>query len=257
MANLRVKKISAILVSLTLVTGFGAYVPAYALPNCDANPDAPRCGGGGDPKPKPTPRPKPNPVPTSPIVLALLEKANVIQQVIDISWTEFGKGIAAQQIKDELSGKQVGKILFSKLRLKNVNVNLRDLSVKQVTAGPGPNQISVRLVAPNNNVNASVSVPLSPDPSYRVFFDIEVDLKLTINNSSNPIKLDELSARSTNAFVQGSNLVGTITKFFGDFFTGGGFSKSITNRANQNISKDELAASIQSITDRFRLFAGI
>jgi hypothetical protein len=44
------------LASLLLVAGFGAFVPTHALPDCDANPTAPICGG--EPKPKPKPKPK-------------------------------------------------------------------------------------------------------------------------------------------------------------------------------------------------------
>lgn len=240
--------------SLALVTLASIAGSAHAVIDCDAAPDSPLCSG--EPKPKPKPRPTTPSVPPSPIVQQVLARSGQIQQTIDTAWSEFGKGILAQQIKDELDGKRVGKIIKT-IHLKNVSVNLRDLTVKQVTAGPRPDQISVHLVAPGNNVNASADVFALPDPSYRVFFDLELDLTLTLDNSSNPIRVETFNARSTNTSVRGSNLVGTITKSLGDFFTGGDFSRNITARASRSISKEQLAASIRTIADRFRLLAGL
>lgn len=240
--------------ALALVTLASIASPAHAKIDCDRAPDSPLCSG--DPRPKPKPRPTTPSVPPSPIVKQILARSGQIQQTIDTAWSEFGKGVLSQQIKDELNGKRVGKIVKT-IHLKDVSVNLRDLSTKQVTAGPGANQITVRLVAPGNNVNASASVFALPDPSYRVSFDLELDLILTLDNSSNPIRVDTFNARSTNVSVRGSNLVGAITKALGDFFTGGDFSRTITARATQSISKEQLAANIRTIADRFRLLAGL
>jgi hypothetical protein len=247
------RSISAI-ASLALITLAGIASPALAVIDCDAAPDSPLCSG--EPRPKPKPRPVPAPVPSSPIVQQVLARSGQIQQTIDTAWSEFGKGVLAQQIKDELNGKRVGKIVRT-IHLKNVSVNLRDLAIKEVKAGPGANQISVHLVAPGNNVNASADVFALPDPSYRVFFDLELDLTLSLDNSSNPIRVDTFNARSTNLDVRGSNLVGTITKSIADFFTGGGFSRNITARATQSITKEQLAANIRAIADRFSVFAGL
>lgn len=252
MAKLNMQRSMTAIASIALVTLVGIASPVHAKPDCDANPDAAVCGGEKPPKPTPKPQVKP-----SPIVQQVLARSGQIEQVAATAWSQFGKGILAQQIKDELDGKRVTKILGKSVRLKNIAVNLRDLTVKEVTVGATPDQIKVKLVAPGNNVNAMASVPLSPDPSFRVSFDLELEMILTVKNSSNPITVDAFTARSVNADVSASNLAGGIMKPFLELFTGGDFSRNITNRANQSISKDDLSAKIQAISNQFNLFAGL
>ena len=60
MTSLRMKSFVPTFASLVLITGFGAYTPAHAAPDCIHNPDAPVCGREPEPKPKPQPVPKPN-----------------------------------------------------------------------------------------------------------------------------------------------------------------------------------------------------
>jgi hypothetical protein len=187
----------------------------------------------------------------------VLARAGQIGQTAATAWNEFGKGVLAQQIKDELDGKRVTQILGKSVRLKNISVNLRDLALQDVKVGDTPDQIRVKLVVPGNNINATASVPVSPDPSFRVFFDLELEMLLTVNNSSSPIRVETFNARSTNVDIRGSNLAGGIIKPVADFFTGGGFSNRITARATQSITKEQLAANIRAIADRFSLFAGL
>ena len=103
---------------------------------------------------------------------------------------------------------------------------------------------------PGNNVEANYHIPFAPDPSFRVYFDIIVNLTLTIDRSNVPIKVDVLTIQAVNSRVSGSNIIGTIVKFFGDLFTGGNFSNSITSRVNQDINlKPDLARYIQKAID--------
>lgn len=220
-----------------------------ALPNCNVDEPPPICGG--EPRPRPRPRPNSNPTPAPiqnyPAALSfLLQNSNLLQQVINTTWSEFGKGVAAQKIKDELNGKRV-----SGRKIKEVNVNLGDITENQVTVVSGLNQVNVRLFIPNNNENFRVDVPILPDPSFRVSHDITVNLKITVDQSNDPIKVDELTVQITNSRIRGSNIIGTIIKAVADFFTGGGFSNNITSRINQDIPlKNQLASYIKSATDR-------
>jgi hypothetical protein len=250
--HLQVKRLMATtLTSLMLATGFGAFVPAQAIPDCDANPDAPVCGGG-DPKPKPKPQPnpvpKPAPAPTNyPAAVAfILKNSTLIEQTIDKVWNNFGKGVAAQKIKDVLNNKRVAP----GMRIKDVIVNLRDITVKEVKPGPAANQISVRVVIPNNNEKFDVSVAVLPDPSFRVFHTITMNLILTIDNSSEPIKVNRLDVEVTDADVRGANVLGSVIKALGDFFTGGDFSRGIESKINQDIPLlKQLGGAIKSAID--------
>ncbi|AFY93495.1 hypothetical protein [Chamaesiphon minutus] len=228
--------IATTLTGLILATGFGTFNPASAVIDCDKTPDAPLCSGEPRPRPRPKPQPttpKPAPAPTNyPAAIAfVLKNSNLIEQAIDKVWNNFGKGVVAQKIKDELNGKRVG----TGMRIKDVNVNLRNITVKEVKPGPAANQISVRVVIPNNNEEFHVSVPLIPDPSFRVFHDLTMNLILTIDNSSEPIKVARLNVQVSNADVRGSNLIGSVVKALGDFFTGGDFSRGIESKINQDI----------------------
>lgn len=51
MKHVRVQTYVVMLASLVVMLLLGTYVPAYAGPDCDANPTAPICGGEGAPKP--------------------------------------------------------------------------------------------------------------------------------------------------------------------------------------------------------------
>ena len=77
-----------------------------------------------------------------------------------------------------------------------------------------------------------------------------MDLILTIDNSSEPIKVDRLNVRVTDADVSGSNLVGSVVKTLGDLFTGGDFSRGIESKINQDISLlKQLGGVIKSAID--------
>jgi hypothetical protein len=241
---------AATLTGLILTTGFGAFDPAHAKPDCDANPDAPICSGEPRPKPKPQPNPTPKPAPTPtnyPAAIAfILKNSTLIEQTIDKVWNNFGKGVAAQKIKDVLNGQKVGPG-----RIKDVVVNLRDITVKEVKPGPASNQISVRLVIPNNNEKFDVAVAVLPDPSFRVFHTITMNLTLTIDNSSEPIKVDRLNVEVTDADVRGANVLGSVIKALGDFFTGGSFSRGIESKINRDIPLlKQLGAAIKSEIDK-------
>ncbi|MBW4420648.1 MAG: hypothetical protein KME13_15665 [Myxacorys californica WJT36-NPBG1] len=244
--------------SLALLTLLGTYSLAFAAPDCDKTPDAPICNGG-DPKPKPKPKPQPIPQPApAPVnypaaIQFILQRSDLIEQTIDTVWREFGKGVAAQKIKEELNGKRVGK----GMRIKDVNVNLRDITVKEVKPGPAPNQVSVRLVIPQNNEEFHVSVPIVPDPSFRVRHTLTMNLTLSVDNSSEPIKVNQLRVQVSDADVSGSNLIGTLVKAVGDLFTGGSFSNNLESRINQDINLTrQLGGVIKSAIDRLPIPRG-
>lgn len=252
--HLQIKNFTAVTLSaLTLATGFGAFDPTRAAIDCEKTPDAPICSGEPRPTPRPKPTtpttPKPAPAPTNyPAAIAfILKNSNLIEQTIDTVWNNFGKGVAAQKIKDILTNKRVGP----GMRIKDVVVNLRDVAVREVKPGPGANQISVRVVVPNNNEKFDVSVAVLPDPSFRVFHTITMNLILTIDNSSEPIRVNQINVEITDADVRGANALGSVIKALGDFFTGGDFSRGIESQINRDIPMlKQLGAAIKSAIDR-------
>lgn len=106
-----------------------------ARPYCDGEDPPPICGGG-----RPTPEPTPTPIPYrdySAIALYLLNNYSLIRPIIDTTWNEIGRGIAAQQIKDQINGRQFSDGVSG----YNANVNLGAITENQVTLalGPDPN----------------------------------------------------------------------------------------------------------------------
>lgn len=225
---------------LSATSTIGLVNTVAAAPFCEGEDPPPICSGETPPKPKP--RPVPAPRQDYPEVASfLLNNSGFLQNVITTVWNTFGRGVAAQKIEDEVD---------SISNVHDVDANLRNIGQFQASTGPGVNQFSMTVSIPGNNVEANYHIPFAPDPSFRVYFDIIVNLTLTIDRSNVPIKVDVLTIQAVNSRVSGSNIIGTIVKFFGDLFTGGNFSNSITSRVNQDINlKPDLARYIQKAID--------
>lgn len=192
--------------------------PAYALPN------------GGQDRPERVPQPKPQPAPVRNYPAAskfLLSNSSLLQQVVTKSWNEGGKGIAEQKIKEALNGKEIAK----GANIYNVNPNLGGISQQQVSVS-GNNQVNVTLTIPGNSAEFKSTTPTVfgqyADPSFRVGFDLNVNLKI----STDRIHVDDLSVTVSGANFHGSNLTGTLYETIADLFTNGGFSRDIISHIN-------------------------
>lgn len=209
------------------------------------------CEGPRDRDPSPQPTPKSTPNRDYPATVRDLLNNSTLNKIINTMWIQGGKGIVAQQIKDKING----RTFSDDVGAYDANVNLGAIADNQVTAGPGPNQFSVKLVIPGNNVEFKTTTPTFfgsyADPSFRVGFDLTVNLTMSVEQSNSPIKVNEVTVQSSNANIHGSNAVGTIVETLGDLFTNGGFSRDITSGINQNYNaKDQLAKYIQLAIDR-------
>ncbi len=222
-----------------------------AKAKCDGVNPPPICDG----EPLQPPR-KPTPAPTSnrdytAAVKFLLNNSSSMQQVIETTWNQAGKGIAAQKIKEILNGRQVS----NGVGIYDANVNIGSITSQQVTGGSNPNQINVQIVVRGNDTEFHTTTPTIfgsyADPSFRVGFDLTINLTMSVGQSTTPIKIDDLNVQITHANIHGSNAVGTLVETLGDLFTNGRFSQDITSRINQDISlKGRLAQAIQSAIDR-------
>lgn len=176
-----------------------------ARPNCDGEDPPPICTGGEKP-PRPTRQPTPNPIPNrnySAIAFYLLNHYSLIKPIIDTTWNEAGKGIAAQQIKDQINGRQFSKGVSG----YDANVNLGAITENQATLGSDPNQINVRVMIPGNDVNFKTTTPTVfgsyADPSFRLGFDLTVNLKISVG-PNNFLEVVELNVQTSNANIHGS-----------------------------------------------------
>lgn len=221
---------------------------AYARPNCDGDDPPPICGGG---KPEPEILPTPQPATNYPAVVRyLLSNSTLVKQVINTIWNEGGRAVAKQQIENSINGHSFADGVGG----HDANASLSAITVNQIAAGSGPNQVSMELVIPGNDTTLETTTPTIfgsyGDPEFRVGFDLIVLFTMSVEQSNNPIRIDNLSVQVINANIHGSNAVGTLVETLADFFTGGDFSRNITSRINQDISvKDRLAWYIRSALD--------
>lgn len=177
-------------------------------------------------------------------VKLLLNNSGLMEQVVTKSWNERGKGITEQKIKESLNGKGVSK----GVNVYDANVNIGGISQQRVTSA-GDNHINVALIIPGNSTKFTTTTPTIfgsyADPSFRVGFDLEVNLK--ISTLTNRIQIDDVKVGISGTNIHGSNATGTLVETFGDFFTKGGFSRDILAKINSDSSvKDRLAGGIAS-----------
>jgi hypothetical protein len=164
-------------------------------------------------------------------------------------WDEAGRGIVAEKIRQSINGREFADGVSG----YDANVNVGNMAATWNEIAP--NQLSVEVRLPGNNVEFHTTTPTIfgdyGDPAFRVGFDIIANLAMSVSNSSTPIAINQLNAQVTNASIHGSNAVGTLIETLADFFTGGGFSRSITDSINNDINlRDKVAQAIASVLDR-------
>lgn len=203
--------------------------------------------GGTDENLPPIPT-APPPIPT-PAVQFLLDHSSLIQQSIEKTWNEAGKGIVAQKIKESLNNRQIS----DGVNIYNASVDIAAISNQQLTVGSQANQVRLTLVIPGNYTDFHTTTDTIfgsyADPEFGVSFDLRVDITISVDQllSSNPININELKVQVSNASIHGSNAVGTIVETVGDFIPGVNFSQSITSRINQSFDfKNQLETAIKT-----------
>lgn len=187
------------------------------------------------------------------IVDSILRNQSQLDRTVDRVWNEFGRGTVTEKIKQQLEGRQITR----KIKIYDTQVNLTNITSKQVSRIPGTNKIRMQLVLPGNNTYFKTTTPSIfgsyANPSFRVFYDLTLNVTMSVDQSANPIKVDELNIQVSNARYRGANITGTVAKAMGDFFTGGGFSNSIVSRVNQEIDlRAQLANAITPVIQQFR-----
>lgn len=201
-----------------------------------------------DREPPRRPAPTPSPIP-SPAVQFLLNHSSIIQQNIERTWNEAGKGIVAQKIKESLNNRQID----NGVNIYNASVDIAGISEQRLTVGSQANQVRLRIVIPGNSTEFHTTTNTIfgsyADPSFRVSFDLTFDIIMSVEQllSPNSVNINELKAVISNASVHGSNAVGTIVETVGDFIPGVNFSQTVTSKVNQSIDfKNQLETAIKT-----------
>jgi len=179
----------------------------------------------------------------------LLLQSHSMQDVTNMVWNEAGRGIASEKIRQSINGRE----FVDGVSGYDANVNMGNITATWNEVAP--NQLSMEVQIPGNNVEFHTTTPTIfgswGDPAFRVGFDIIVNLAMSISNSSTPITISQMNAQITNASIHGSNAVGTLIETLADFFTGGEFSRSITDSINNDHDlKGKVAQAIASALDR-------
>ncbi len=245
-------KLSALLTISALAINTPIFLnAASALPKQGTDTE----GGGGRDEPKPNPAPKPKPGSSQPknypaAVKYLLANSSSLQQIATTAWDSGAKDITKEKIRKALDGKKIREGVST----YDVNLGLSGVSQTQVSPGSNSNQINVKLIIPGNNSELKTTTPTIigsyGDPSFRIMFDLEVDLKLS--TLIDKINVDDVSIKISNAKMNGSNAVGTLVETLGDLFTNGGFSQRVVSSINGDYSaKDNLASYIRSAVNRY------
>lgn len=203
--------------------------------------------GGVEKDPPPITPPITSPIPTI-AVQFLLDHSSLIQQSIEKTWNEAGKGIVAQKIKESLNNRQIS----NGVNIYNASVDIAAISNQQLTVGSQANQVRLTLVIPGNYTDFHTTTNSIfgsyADPEFGVSFDLRVDITISVDQllSSNPVHINEVKVQVSNASIHGSNLVGTVIETVGDFIPGVNFSQSITSRINQSFDfKNQLETTIK------------
>lgn len=186
------------------------------------------------------------------IVDSILNNQGKLDRTIDKVWNDFGRGTVTEKIKQQLEGRRFTR----KIAIYDTQVNLTNITSKQVSRIPGTNKIRMQLVLPGNNTYFKTTTPSIlgsyADPSFRVSYDLTLNVTMSVDQSANPIKVDELNIQVSNGRYRGANITGTVAKAVGDFLTGGGFSNSIVSQINQEIDlRAQLANAIAPAIQQF------
>ncbi len=78
--------------------------------------------------------------------------------------------------------------------------------------------LSLRYIVPRNKFNATLEVPVLPDPSFEVTYDLWLTLNVVVTDLAHPFTLTEATASIHNSEVSGTNLIGDIFIFIGQLF---------------------------------------
>jgi hypothetical protein len=174
-----------------------------------------------------------------------LKNPSVMQQVIKTIWNNAGRGITADQIQQAINGRRFAKGVSA----GDAHANLGN--IQSTWNGSSANQISARISIPGNNVEFKTTTNSIfgsfADPRFRAGFDLIINLIVSVSNTNNPIRIDQLNVQVQNGGIHGRNASGTIIETVADFFTGGGFSRQIISQINQNQDlRNKVAQAIRS-----------
>ncbi|MHC5829732.1 MAG: hypothetical protein ACYT04_80880, partial [Nostoc sp.] len=118
----------------------------------------------------------------------MLDHSSLIQQSIEKTWNEAGKGIVAQKIKESLNNRQIS----DGVNIYNASVDIAGISGQQLTVGSQANQVRLTLVIPGNYTDFHTTTDSIfgsyADPEFGVSFDLTVNITISVDQllSSNP-----------------------------------------------------------------------
>ncbi|TWI69491.1 hypothetical protein IP91_00560 [Pseudoduganella lurida] len=155
-----------------------------------------------------------------------------LQQMVNVMWDNAGRALVASTMERVLKNRGVAPGV--NIRTPHASIGAVNASARQI----GPNLFAVDLEAPGNNILFKTTTPTVlgsyADPEFRVGFRMTLRFEMMVRNALPPVAVTVIEARVHDASIAGANAVGTIVETVGDFVTGGGFSRDITQQINTN-----------------------
>jgi hypothetical protein len=173
-----------------------------------------------------------------------------MQEMLQIMWDRRGREMLTAHIDKAIRNRG----LADGVNIKDPHVNLGGITA--TVARLGPDRYAVGMAAPGNNIKFDLTTPTVlgsfADPSFRVGFKMLVNLEIAYQQgASPPVAVTVVDARIHDSSIHGANAVGTIAETAGDFITGGGFSRSVTDAINASGDfKPDLGRAIAAAMDR-------
>lgn len=169
--------------------------------------------------------------------------------VLQIMWRDEGRRVMGEGMQQAINGRRFAD---------GVNGYDAQASIGDMvpTIRPaGEDRFAVEMNAPGNDIKFHATTPTifgaAMDPAFRVGFGMLVKFDMSVRNARPAIDIASVDAILRDASVHGANAVGTLVETVGDFFTGGDFSRSITERINGDpAARAQLSKAVAAALDQ-------
>jgi hypothetical protein len=166
----------------------------------------------------------------------VFEDQDLLNAAVNQAWNEVGKGIANQQLEKEIGGRK----LADGVGIYNEKSDMASLNELRAI-DQGNNTIGLKYLFRNNSLSFKVTTPTVlgsyADPAFKVNYDLELKLTMTVPPSGQPITVNQVTYKIENPHLDSDNFPGDLAKIassVSDFFGGPDFLHNAESKLNQS-----------------------
>jgi hypothetical protein len=166
----------------------------------------------------------------------VFEDQDLLNATVNKAWNEVGKGIANQKLEEEIGGKKIA----DGVGIYNEKSEMASLSELRAI-DQGNNTIGLKYLFRNNSLSFKVTTPTPAgswaDPAFKVNYDLEIKLTMTVPPSGQPIRVNQVIYKIENSHIDSDNLPADLAKVassVSDFFGGPDFLHNAESKLNQS-----------------------